>query len=60
MAFSTLSVAPRRGAWEYAKRARSHTASENARRDREAIAGDWRRVGMDIRAAADRVMAGEG
>ena len=33
--------------------------SEASARDREALAGDWRRVGEDIRNAADVVMAGK-
>ena len=33
------------------------TPAENARKDCEAIAGDWRRIGEDIRNAAEKVMA---
>jgi len=33
--------------------------SDGFRRDREALAGDWRKVGQDLRNAAEKIMSSD-
>ena len=58
-AFSSFSVFPsQRPAHTPPARHGGKSQPDGTRRDREAIAGDWRRVGMDISDSAEKVMAG--
>ena len=59
-ALATFTLAPGRPPMPMPEpRYKPATPEENARRDAEALANDWRKVGQDIWNAADVVMAGK-